>query len=115
MKIHRFKDEDLRALAMIAIGLEVSHLEWKVMRIVCVEENYWEYEVRFFIDEEYHERNDYEAFNLNCGRDNEPETYQMCWIHSHRLDDVEIKPICSPLLVCSFFEQMCEAETSLMN
>lgn len=113
MNVHRFPDEELRQLAILAINLEVSHLPYKVVRVVNPDDNYWSFDVRFSHDEKKLDVY-YDAFHLDCGRDNQPETYQMSVIEK-RGRVVKIKPITSPLVVVHYFEQMCKRARVLGN
>jgi hypothetical protein len=106
MKIHKFNDEDLRILASLAIGLETDNLFFKVVRIVNPKDNYWSFDCRFTHDEEMFDEH-YDSLNINCGRDNEPETYQMSW-NVKKGEYFDVRPITSPLLVVFQFSEMCK-------
>ena len=106
MKVHRFTDKDLQILATLAIDLDVNKLPFKIVRVIQPKENYWSFDVRFSYDanklDDY-----YDSFQIDCGRDNEPETYQMR-VTTKKGEDFKIKPITSPLLVVHYFEEMCK-------
>lgn len=113
MRVHRFKDEDLRILATLAIDLSIDNFYCEIFRQTIPEENYWEIDVRFAVSK--NEINScYDSLHIDCGRDNEPETYQMCWT-SKDGEQFKVRPICSPLVVVHQFEEMCKSEKALMN
>src|SRR4051812_23097866 len=103
MEIHHFNEEDLRMMATLAIDLYTDHLFFKVFKIVDPKENYWSYDCRFAISEDEIETW-YDSFHFDCGRDNNPETYQMSCT-TKKNDYFLIKPITSPLVVVHFFEE----------
>lgn len=106
MKVHRFTDKDLHDLACLAIDLDVNELPFKIVRVLRPEENYWSFDVRFSHDANKLDTY-YNSFQIDCGRDNEPETYQMrCTTKKNEV--FIIKPITSPLLVVHYFEEMCK-------
>ncbi len=113
MKVHRFTDKDLKTLATLAIDLDVDGLPFKIVRVINPKENYWSFDVRFSHDanklDDY-----YDSFQIDCGRDNEPETYQMR-VTSKKNEDFKIKPITSPLLVVHYFEEMCKVATIILQ
>lgn len=113
MKVHNFNDEDLRILASLAIDLHTDHLFFKVIRKVDVKDNYWSIDCRFTHDEEKFDEW-YDSFHIDCGRDNEPETYQMSW-NIKKGDSFNIRPITSPLLVVFQFHELCKKNHVLMN
>lgn len=113
MQIHRFAKEDLRILASLAIDLETDHLEFEVFTTTVPEENYWSISCRFAVGKEELETW-YDAFVLDSGSRNEPETYQMCWFIKKR-EKTWIKPITSPLIVVHYFEELCKKNHLLMN
>ena len=106
MKVHHFQDEDLRILASFAIDLYVDHLDFKVFKVIQPKENYWSIDCRFTHDPDKFETY-YDSLHINCGRDNEPATYQMSWTIK-KDDDFKVRPITSPLIVVHFFEEMCK-------
>ncbi len=113
MKIHNFKNEDLRILASLAIDLHVDHLFFKVFKVIDPKENYWSIDCRFTHDESCFETY-YDSLNINCGRDNDPTTYQMSWT-AKKNDDFKVHPIASPLIVVHYFEKMCKDSYVQMN
>jgi hypothetical protein len=113
MQVHNFEEEDLRTLASIAIDLETDHLFFKVFRIVQPKENYWSIDCRFTHDEKCFETW-YDSFHLNCGRDNDPTTYQMSWT-TKKGDSFKVRPITSPLVVVHYFEELCKKAAIGMN
>lgn len=113
MKVHYFKDEDLSILASLAIDHYTEHLLFKVFKVIQPKENYWSIDCRFTHDESCFETY-YDSLHIDCGRDNDPSTYQMAWT-TKRNKDFKIQPIASPLLVVHQFEQMCKNITITMN
>jgi hypothetical protein len=113
MKIHQFDDNDLRILASLAIDLETDHLFFKVIKQIQPEDNYWSIDCRFAVSKDEIDTW-YDSLHINCGRDNEPETYQMSWTIKKN-DDFQRRPITSPLVVVHFFEEMCKKSFNLMN
>jgi hypothetical protein len=105
MKVYRFTDEDLRTLASLAIDLETDHLCFKIVRVIQPKDNYWSFDMRFSHDANKLDTY-YDSFQVDCGRDNKPETYQMR-VTTKKNDDFKIKPITNPLVVVHFFEEMC--------
>lgn len=113
MKVHHFEDEDLRILASLAIDLHTDHLFFKVFKIVKPKENYWSFSCRFTHDENCFETY-YDSLNIDCGRDNEPATYQMSW-GIMKDGNYSQRPITSPLLVVHQFEELCKKMAIKMN
>ena len=113
MKIHHFEDADLRILATLAIDLYIDHLDWKVIRYSNVEENYWSIDIRFAVSTDELETR-YDSLHIDCGRDNEPATYQMSWTSMYD-GEFKQKPITSPLVVVHQFEELCKKSAIQMN
>ena len=111
--MHNFNDEDLRILASIAIDLHTDHLLFKVIRKIDEENNYWSIDCRFTHSEDCFDEW-YDSFHINCGRDNEPETYQMSW-NTKKGDRFKKMPITSPLVVVFQFHELCKKYRVLMN
>ena len=106
MNIHHFPDEELRTLASLAIDLDTDKLYFEVVKTIAPKANYWSFDCRFAVSKD--EINTYyDSFNLNCGADNDPSTYQMSW---NTMADGRFlrRPITSPLLVVHYFEEMCK-------
>lgn len=113
MKIHHFEDADLRILASLAIDFFTDHMLFKVVRFSNVKDNYWSYDCRFAMSEEELDTK-YDSLHIDCGRDNDPLTYQMSWTVKNEEQFIQ-KPICSPLLVVHQFEELCKKSTIQMN
>lgn len=113
MQVHRFEDEDLRILASLAIDLYTDHLYFKAIRTVNPKENYWSFDCRFTHNEEKFDSY-YDSLYIDCGRDNKPDTYQMC-VTVKKNESFKILPITSPLLVVHYFEEMCKKVSNTMN
>ena len=113
MKIHSFTDADLRILGTLAIDLYVDKLYWEVVRFSNIEDNYWSIDVKFAIDKERLDT-EYDSLHIDCGKDNEPATYQMSWCRQDK-DGFRQRPITSPLIVVHQFEEMCKKSAVQMN
>lgn len=113
MKIHHFEDADLRILGTLAIDLYVDHLDYKVVRYANEKENYWSIDVRFACSVEDLDKS-YDSLHIDCGRDNDPATYQMSWTKKDG-ESFSQRPITSPLVVVHQFEEMCKKSAIQMN
>lgn len=113
MQVHNFDDKDLRILGSLAIDLYVDHLYFKVFKVIDIKDNYWSIDCRFTHNEDCFETY-YDSLHIDCGRDNDPSTYQMC-VTTKKDESFAIKPITSPLVVVHYFEEMCKKASIGMN
>ena len=113
MKVHNFQDEDLRILASLAINLHTDHLYFKVFKTIIPNDNYWSIDCRFTHNDEKFETY-YDSLHIDCGRDNEPATYQMS-VTIKKNDSFEVRPISCPLVVVHYFEEICKKAAITMN